>query len=578
MKAKSIFLLLGLYFICPSLKAQTTNDQPIRPVKNVILMITDGTSLPVLSASRWMQRYRNSSEQNLNIDPYLCGTLVTYSSNAPIGDSAPTTSCYMTGIPSITGFIATYPFSQAGDDLFPLDPKKAYSPMATILEVARLEKNRKVGLVMTSEFCHATPADCSAHSYDRKRYDWLIPQMVHNSLDVVIGGGAGLLTREQQNFLKQSGYTLYLDQIKEARKDNSPRTWQLYGKRSIPYNIDRDTTIYPSLAEMTESAIKHLTLGERSENGFFLMVEGSKVDWAAHDNDAVALVNEFTEFDKAVGRAIEFAKRDGNTVVIVTSDHGNSGFSIARQGFPKKYDEASKEELFGFWSKIKRSADGMAQLLNQNPSSEVQNLFQKYCGFQLDKEEIDALYHCEAYENSPLSEEEKGKVKSAKSLYNSKLSRLISSFVSKRLPVGFTTHGHTGEDVFLAIFAPKGVGKLVGVNQNYHLTKYMETLLSIEMPVQSYTPKYFAPHTELLKQYNYRLTKGDKETATLTIKLTKKKSMEIKAYSNVISFYKGKKLLRQELLPLASVYVDKTDKIYISADLLNRIDAYLKEK
>lgn len=104
---------------------------------------------------------------------------MTYSSNAPIGDSAPTTSCYMTGVPSITGFVATYPFSAGEDDLVPIDQSRAYSPLATLLEAGEILKNKKTGLVVTCHFPHATPAYCSAHSYSRFKYEWIVPQMVH---------------------------------------------------------------------------------------------------------------------------------------------------------------------------------------------------------------------------------------------------------------------------------------------------------------------------------------------------------------------------------------------------------------
>lgn len=564
-------LLLCTLFLLP-LPAQYTDGKALRPVKNVILMISDGTSLPVLSASRWMRRYQDSTAQNLHLDPYLCGTLVTYSSNAPIGDSAPTTSCYMTGVPSITGFIATYPYSQPQNDLVKLDATRAYRPMATLLEIARLETKRKVGLVMTSEFCHATPADCSAHSYDRKRYDWLVPQMVHNSIDVVIGGGSGLLTKEQVQFLQQEGYTVFRDQLEEARQDASSRTWQLYGKRSIPYNLDRDPKHFPSLAEMTESALEKLSAGERSENGFFLMVEGSKVDWAAHNNDPVALIDEFIAFDDAVGKAIDFAKHDGNTVVIVTSDHGNSGFSIGREGFPKKYDEASLEELFGFWSKIKRSAEGMAQLLNSHPYSQVQSLFEQYGGFRLEEDELAALRHCKAYKNSPLSEAEKDSREVSPTLYNSNLSRLVCEFYKRRLPVGFTTHGHTGEEVYLAIVAPEGVSRLIGVNQNYQLAAYMKSLLGIDAPLESFSNRYFAPHTELLRGRNYKLAKNEKGEIVLSVREKRGMRYEVQAFSNVVSMYKGKKLIDQAKLPLATVYVDKTDCLYLADSFLELLD------
>ena len=106
MKKTLAFLLLLAIIIMP---ANAVEKENVKPVKNVILLIPDGTSLATISIARWLQWYQDPSKPKLNIDPYLCGTVRTHSSNAPIGDSAPTTSCYMTGQPSRTGYVSTYP-------------------------------------------------------------------------------------------------------------------------------------------------------------------------------------------------------------------------------------------------------------------------------------------------------------------------------------------------------------------------------------------------------------------------------------------------------------------------------------
>lgn len=103
MKKTITFLLLLAILFVPAKAADVEN---VKPVKNVILLIPDGTSLATVSMARWLQWYTNPDKPNLNLDPYLCGTVRTHSSNAPIGDSAPTTSCYMTGYPSRTGYVS----------------------------------------------------------------------------------------------------------------------------------------------------------------------------------------------------------------------------------------------------------------------------------------------------------------------------------------------------------------------------------------------------------------------------------------------------------------------------------------
>ena len=196
---KTVLMLLLASFLMPT-QAKEANE--VKPVKNVIVMIPDGTSISTVSAARWLQRYTNPDKQMLNIDPYMCGTVITHCSNAPIGDSAPTTSCYMTGYPSLAGWVSTYPVADPEDDIYPNDPKRAYQPLTTVLEAARILKGKAVGLVATCEFPHATPADCSAHSYNRSKYDWIAPQMVHNGLDVVLAGGAPILSEENEAILK----------------------------------------------------------------------------------------------------------------------------------------------------------------------------------------------------------------------------------------------------------------------------------------------------------------------------------------------------------------------------------------
>ena len=104
MKKTMTFLLLLAIFFLPAKAAET---KEVKPVKNLIVLIPDGTSWSTVSLARWYQWYLNPDKPKLHIDPYLCGSVRTFSSNAPIGDSAPTTSCYMTGQPSRAGYVST---------------------------------------------------------------------------------------------------------------------------------------------------------------------------------------------------------------------------------------------------------------------------------------------------------------------------------------------------------------------------------------------------------------------------------------------------------------------------------------
>jgi len=201
---KKINILLSLWVISAALFAQE-----VKPVKNVIVMIPDGTSIGVYSAARWFKFYNNLGE-GLHIDPYITGTVTTFSSNAPIGDSAPTGSAYATGVLQQSGNVAIHP-EVSKNDLFQTDPSRTWQPAATILEALKIEKQKAVGLVVTCEFPHATPADFSAHHYKRSNYTALAAQMAYQNLDVMFGGGNGILTEDIKRHFKDNGTTLISD-------------------------------------------------------------------------------------------------------------------------------------------------------------------------------------------------------------------------------------------------------------------------------------------------------------------------------------------------------------------------------
>ncbi len=281
---KKLTLLLSLVLVFSGTVFGQAYKKEVRPTKNVILMIPDGCSIGVVSNSRWYQIYNKLGNETLALDPYICGSVKTFSSNAPIGDSAPTTSAYMTGMPQQTGNVSIYPPVDQGNDLVYVDPAKAYQPLATILEAVKIEKKKATGLVFTVEFPHATPADCSAHHYNRNAYSQIGSQMVYQNMDVVMGGGNSIMSEDMKNHLNSKGVTLIQDDYRAFKAHTGDRLWALFGEKAQVYDLDRDPNAVPSLKEMTEKALDKLS---RSEKGFFLMVEGSKIDWAAHANDAI---------------------------------------------------------------------------------------------------------------------------------------------------------------------------------------------------------------------------------------------------------------------------------------------------
>ncbi|WP_277466614.1 alkaline phosphatase [Parabacteroides sp. PF5-6] len=555
-----LFLLLAIVI----LPAQANRPEEVKSVKNLIVMIPDGCSLPVVSVSRWLQWYTNPDKPNLHIDPYLSGTVSTFSSNAPIGDSAPTTSCYMTGYPSRTGYVSTHPLPDPENDIYPMDPARAYQPLVTVLEAMKMTQQKATGLVFTCEFPHATPADCSAHSYRRGNYHWIVPQMVHNDLDVVIGGGVSLLTDDQEEYLTANGYKVYRNNLQGMRADKNDKMWALYGDREMAYDIDRNPDEQPSIEEMTRQAIEKLS---RNENGFFLMVEGSKVDWAAHGNDPVGMCTDFLAFDRACGAALEFARQDGETLVIIVPDHGNSGFSLGKYACGG-YDKLTKDQLFHQFSQYKLTAEGFARKVNSEPYSEVQNIFRTYAGFELSEDELYALTHIKDYKNSPVPAEERSSEGIEPSLYSGSLTSFMAKLLTSKTCFGFTTGGHTGEEVFIASYHPKGTPPM-GRRTNVELNQYMCQAVGLPVTLDELSHQVFARHTDVFRDYTCEImvSKHEKDSPTLIVKnkKNKNKQLTITPFTNIVKV--GRKAQEEIRLNSVIVYVDANDTFYLPTSL-----------
>ncbi|MER2142121.1 MAG: alkaline phosphatase, partial [Priestia megaterium] len=186
------------------------------------------------------------------------------------------------------------------------------------------------GIVSTSEIQHATPASFSSHVTSRSNYDDIGEQQVYQNMDVILGGGYDYLKSENRkdgenlvSVIEDKGYDLITTRD-ELLTSKSNKIYGSFAGSSLAYNLDRTKTNSnePSLAEMTSKAIDTLN---KDKDGFFLMIEGSKIDWAAHANDPIGMVTDILSFDDAVNEALKFAKKDKNTMVIAVTDHGNSG-------------------------------------------------------------------------------------------------------------------------------------------------------------------------------------------------------------------------------------------------------------
>ena len=467
---KNIALLLSTVMIFGSLHCTALANEGVSAqtdsVKNVILLIPDGQSVGGTTLARWY-----NGGKPLAVDEMACGLVRTYSSDAAIADSAPSGTAMATGFKSHTGFVGVLPDVNTMPGMNPLAKGDERKPIASVLEAAQLA-GKSTGIIATSEIMHATPADFTAHDPSRKNYDNLSEQQVYQDIDVVLGSGEKYFTKEVRgdgedlvSEIKNLGYD-YVTSIEEMNSSDSEKIWGMFAPVDMAYDFDRVPSKEPSLAEMTSKAISTLS---KNENGFFLLVEGSKVDWAAHANDPIGVISDTLAFDDAVKVALDFAKKDGNTVVISVTDHGNGGITIGNTATDSNYDKLHIDEYIEPLKKATLTGEGVEKLLNDDRSNIVEVMSKYYGVDDLTEEEIKAIKDTEA----------------------GSLNYTVGPIISKRANIGWTTTGHTGEDVPLYIYAPSNCEKLSGVVENTDIAKYMSRVMGIDLATA--TSELFVP-------------------------------------------------------------------------------------
>lgn len=276
-----------------------------KKVKNVILMIGDGMGLEQLSTA-WIVNNRH-----LNITdnfPYV-GLQWTYSANKLVTDSAAAGTALATGSKTNNGMIATSPDGQ---------------PLETLSEYAK-SKGMKTGTSVVCRVCDATPAVFSTHHANRDSLYNIMAQFVDSELDFLFGGGLKWWEnrpdgRDLTAEAEAKGYTVVKD-IESLKAVEEGPVIALTAYTELPPALDRGT-------EHQESVKKALELLGGHKKGFFLMVEGSCIDDWCHANKVGYAVEEILDFDRTVGAVLEWAARDGETLVIVTADHSTGGMTL----------------------------------------------------------------------------------------------------------------------------------------------------------------------------------------------------------------------------------------------------------
>ena len=412
----------------PALSSADSKKEDDKKIKNVIFLIGDGMGLSYTSAYRYMKDDpKTPVKEKTEFDKYFVGTQMTYpeDEHQNITDSASAATAMSAGVKTYNAAIAV---------------DNDFTDVKTVLEAAK-ENGKSTGLVATSEITHATPAAYGAHDISRKNMDAIandyFDDLVNkkHKIDVLLGGGLSNFVRKDRNLteeFKKEGYS-YVTDRESLLKDTNNQILGLFAPGGLDKAIDRNEKT-PSLQDMTKAAIQRLS---KNKNGFFLMVEGSQIDWAGHDNDVVGSMSEMADFEKAFKEAIDFAKKDGNTLVVATADHSTGGFSIGANGIYNFDVNPIKA--------AKRTPDFMAaEILG---GATVEETLKKYIDLQLTDDEIKSVKDAAATKDQ------------------TKTDNAIEAIFNARSYTGWTTGGHTGEDVPVYAFGP-GKEKFAGLIDN----------------------------------------------------------------------------------------------------------------
>ena len=294
-------VILGMMTACNN---KSKAQEPAKAV-NVIYMIGDGMALPQVYAAM----LASGEEMTFQQFPYI-GVVDTHSASNDITDSA-------------AGGTALASDHKTNNAMLGVNPDSI--PVKTVFE-ALAEQGKKTGIVVTSYVTHATPAAFYAKVPHRKQYEDIAVQMAENPyINLIIGGGMKHFAQRKDS----------LDLI--ARMENE-LGWKVYDNltevdvTNQKYAVIADTNHMPKAADRgdflpraVKTALKTL---DNAENGFFLMVEGSQIDFACHGNDSTWKMDEMLDFDYAVNVALDYAKEKGNTLVVVTADHETGGLTL----------------------------------------------------------------------------------------------------------------------------------------------------------------------------------------------------------------------------------------------------------
>lgn len=412
--------------------------------KNIIFIVSDGMGPSSLSLARSFRQERDDLEVDdvLSFEKLLVGTIRTRSNSSLITDSAAAGTAFSCGVKTYNGAIGV----NADEE-----------PVGTVLEALKL-KGYKTGLVVTTKITDATPAVFSAHVAKRSLEGVIAEQQLGDSpfgqvVDLMIGGGRanfysteGGSRTDGRNLIEEAqgkGWTYVgdkssFDQLDGGNNVSLPLLGLLADK-DIPYDIDRDNNEHPSLLEQTKVALTALSKATQdSDQGFFVLIESSRIDHAGHDNDAAAHVREVLAYHDMFEEVIKFVDNaDVETTVIATSDHETGGLAPARQ-VTKGYPE------YLWYPQVLVNATHSGEFLTKK--------ILKFAADETDSAKITDFIESEIMAGDlgivDYTDEEIAEVLDlAKEKDSEELTYALNDYVSQRSQTGWTTHAHSAADV-----------------------------------------------------------------------------------------------------------------------------------
>jgi alkaline phosphatase len=391
-----------------------------RQAKNVIFMVSDGMCFSVLTAaqtyltraekrsSNWMKMYAER--------PVVRSLCETDSASGIVTDSAAAASCWGIGERIDNGVIN---ITQDGR-----------KPVTLVQKMNAARK--RCGLVTTTTATHATPAGFAATVAKRSDQKAIAAQYLERGVDVVLGGGTQYFSEDLVAAYRKAGYGVVLNRGQLLADAGKAPLLGLFSKSHIPFEIDRLNSAElqastPTLSEMTKVALQRL--GSAPE-GFFLVVEGGRVDHAAHANDGAAAIREQVAFDEAIATALAFVDKNPDTLLIITTDHGTGGFNVNGLG-SEDFDTTAPS--------YSESSPAFDRLTGFTSSLELLSLRTKGAGLE------DFLAAAEKATGLKFKDDDRAKITSTKTL---------AAALMKYTSIGWTSNNHTGEMVEFSAYGP----------------------------------------------------------------------------------------------------------------------------